>query len=300
MSRRSPVALLAGALLAVLPACSSTGSTPSEPAPSTAAAPDDVRVEEGLTYWSGDGVELKLDACLPPSAEQPSRAVLIVHGGGFTEGSRDDTAVRSLCQMTAQLGAAAFSVDYRLVPEETYPAQVDDLANAVRWLREPAQVERFGIDPERIGALGSSAGAVIAQSLATQGEGPLDSGARVKAVVSLSGVSVLSPDGLRLGTPSEQAVALVLSYLGCTSPTECPQAVPASPISAVDPSDPPMLLVNGTGELVPAEQAVAMSDALRAAGVPVELLIVEEPKHGIGLLSGDVRREVLAFLEEHL
>lgn len=294
--RRSLGALAATALLAVLPACSSSGE------PSARLDPDlpGVRVEEAITYWSGDEVELKLDACLPTGTEEPTRAVLLVPGGGFSEGGRDSTGLRSLCEEIAELGAAAFSIDYRLAPEFTYPAQVEDLANAVQWLREPAQVERFGIDPSRIGAIGSSAGAVIAQSLATRGEGPLDAGARLGAVASLSGVSVLSPAGLELGRPSEEAAELILNYLGCASPVNCPQSVPASPITGVDPSDPPMLLVNGTGELVPEEQALAMAEALRAADVPAEVLIVDEPRHGIGLLDGDVRDQVLTFLQDNL
>lgn len=284
------------ALLVTLTACSSS----SEPTARLDPGPDNVAVEEGLTYWSDDQSELKLDACLPTDAEGPLPAVLIVHGGGFTEGARDSTGLRTLCELTAEQGAAAFSIDYRLAPEFTYPAQVDDLANAVQWLREPAQVEQFGIDPARIGAIGSSAGAIIAQSLATRGEGPLDTGERLGAVASLSGVSVLSPEGLELGQPSEDAADLVLNYLGCTSVTDCPQSVPASPITGVDPSDPPMLLVNGTDELVPEEQAEALAAALADAGVPAELLIVDEPDHGITLLNSDVRRAVLTFLEEQL
>lgn len=284
------------ALVLTLSACSSS----SEPTARLDPGPDNVRVEEGLTYWSDDQSELKLDACLPTDADEPVAAVLLVHGGGFTEGTRDSSGLRTLCELTAEQGAAAFSVDYRLAPEFTYPAQVDDLANAVQWLREPAQVEAFGIDPARIGAIGSSAGAIIAQSLATRGEGPLDTGARLGAVASLSGVSVLSPEGLELGRPSEQAADLVLNYLGCTSVTDCPQSVPASPITGVDPSDPPMLLVNGTDELVPEEQPEALATALEDAGVPAELLIVDAPSHGITLLDSDVRRAVLGFLEEQL
>jgi acetyl esterase len=284
------------ALVLTLSACSSS----SEPTARLDPGPDNVRVEEGLTYWSDDQSELKLDACLPTDAEGPVPAVLLVHGGGFTEGTRDSSGLRTLCELTAEQGAAAFSVDYRLAPEFTYPAQVDDLANAVQWLRQPAQVEAFGIDPARIGAIGSSAGAIIAQSLATRGEGPLDTGARLGAVASLSGVSVLSPEGLELGRPSEQAADLVLNYLGCTSVADCPQSVPASPITGVDPSDPPMLLVNGTDELVPEEQPEALATALEDAGVQAELLIVDAPSHGITLLNSDVRRAVLAFLEEQL
>ncbi|MBB3676971.1 alpha/beta hydrolase [Modestobacter versicolor] len=295
--RRALRAAAAVAVLAVTLGACSSGGEPTERLDAQSAAGT---LEEGLTYWSGDGVDLALDACLPEAAEEPTRAVVIVHGGGFTDGDRASGGSRALCEATAALGQAAFSIDYRLAPEFVYPAQVDDLANAVRWLREPAQVQRFGIDPARIGVLGSSAGAIIAQSLATRGQGPLGTGERVAAVVSLSGVSVMSPEGFTLGDPSPAAAQLVLRYLGCRSATDCPQSVPASPISSVDASDPPMLLVNGTGELVPAEQAEAMDAALTGAGVDSELLVIDAPDHGAALLTTDVRQRALTFLEDHL
>ncbi|OMQ16638.1 hypothetical protein A7K94_0201110 [Modestobacter sp. VKM Ac-2676] len=92
----------------------------------------------------------------------------------------------------------------------------------------------------------------------------------------------------------------MLNYLGCSSPANCPQSVPASPITGVDSTDPPMLLVNGTGELVPQEQAEAMAAALQSATVPAELLVVDASRHGIALLDSEVREEVLSFLTEHL
>lgn len=294
--RTRAAAFTAAALSATLCACSPSAA----PAHRLAASAAAVDVQEGITYWSDDQVTLQLDACVPVAPEEPTGAVIVVHGGGFTGGDRAGGVMRDLCETVAERGAAAFSIDYRLAPEYTYPAQVDDLANAVRWLREPAQAERFGIDPARIGVLGSSAGAIMAQTLATRGQGPLDSGDRVAAVVSLSGVSVLTPEARELGRPSEPAVRTVLDYLGCASEADCPQSVPGSPISGVDPSDPPMLLVNGTGELVPHQQAETMASALRSAGVPAELLIVDAPEHGTALLDSTVRRSVLSYLETHL
>jgi acetyl esterase/lipase len=61
-----------------------------------------------------------------------------------------------------------------------------------------------------------------------------------------------------------------------------------------------MMLVNGTDELVPREQADAMAGALRSVGVPVELRIVDAPDHGSALLNADVRQAVLSYLEEYL
>jgi acetyl esterase/lipase len=275
-------------------------STPAAPATRLPDPPREVDVEEALPYWTDGQVSLLLDACLPLAHEGPLPAVVLVHGGGFTGGHRSSDGMRSLCEWTAEQGMAAFSVDYRLAPDFTYPAPVDDLANAVLWLRQPDQTSRFGIDPAKIGLFGSSAGATLALTLATRGQGPLDAGDRVAAVVSLSGVSVMTPNGLSLGSPSQQAVEMALGYLGCVDPVNCPQSGPASALAAVDPSDPPTLLVNGTGEMVPREQADAMGAMLESAGVPVELLILGKPDHGTALLNADVRGAVRSFLEEYL
>lgn len=275
------------------------------PEPSASTSATGAGSNTGITYWSEGQESLQLDACLPPKgAGTPSPAalpaVVIAHGGGFTSGGRDEPGVRALCTEVAATGSAAFAISYRLAPQHVYPAQVDDMAHAVEWLRQSAQVQRFGLDPARVGVIGSSAGAIMAQSLATRGEGPLDQGSRVKAVVSLSGVSDMGPEGLKLGTPTRAAADLVLGYLGCSAITDCPQAQAASPISAVDPTDPPVLLVNGSDELVPRQQAEAMGEALRKAGVAEQVVIRPGSAHGLALLDPDVRRDVKTFLEEHL
>lgn len=289
----------ATALLAVPAAVVALASCGEPSAPAQRLDPSaGVDVQEDLTYWSEGNVDLGLDACLPADAEEPTPAVLLVHGGGFTSGGSE--SMRGLCEYLAQQDMAAFSIDYRLAPEHVFPAQVDDLGNAVQWLREPEQVERFGIDPARIGVIGSSAGAIIAQTLATRGSGPTDTADRVNAVVSFSGVSVMTPEAQNLGEPSPRATELVLGYLGCESVADCPQAAEASPISAVDPSDPPMLLVSGSDEIVPSEQAEAMAAVLQEADVPADLMIRETSNHGLALLDADVRRSMLSFLEKNL
>lgn len=289
-------ALRAGAValvvLSLLGACSS-------PAPAKRLQP--TRTGTGVTYWSGGGSTLRLDSCLPDDHATDRRAVVLVHGGGFTDGDKSDADMVALCHLVAQLGVAAFSIDYRLAPAHVFPSQVDDLAHAVGWLREPAQVKRYGIDPAHIGVIGSSAGAIMAQTLGTRGSGSLQRGTRVSAVVSLSGVSVMTPDALTLGSPTPQAAQLILSYLGCASvERSCPQAARASSITAVDRTDAPMLLVNGSSELVPREQPEAMAARLRSAGVSERLVIVDGSKHGAALVNSAVRTDIQTFLEEHL
>src|SRR5205085_8578050 len=92
-------------------------------------------------------------------------AIVCVHGGGFRAGKRerwDDT-----CKMLAQRGYVAATVSYRLAPDYQFPAAIHDVKAAVRWLR--AHADRCGIDPDRIGVLGDSAGGHLAQFLGVTG-----------------------------------------------------------------------------------------------------------------------------------
>lgn len=279
----------------VLVGCASAGAPPQRV--SADLEPD---FQEGIVYSSAGG-GLLVDACLPPvPGVGGSPAAVLLHGGGFTSGDRTSGGMRGLCEEAARQGIAAFSIDYRLAPASTYPEPVDDVAAAVEWLRQPEQVARFSIDPARIGALGSSAGAVLALTAATRGSGPTDQGSRLDAVVSLSGVSDFSPLAVARGGPSARAQELVLTYLGCTTVEDCPGAAAASPVNLVDPTDPPMLLVSGSDELVPVDQVSAMAGALQAAGVPHEELVVDGTSHGTSLLDPDVRPEVWSFMKEHL
>ena len=293
---------VASALLISVVALTATGcATPRDPtvAPTlTAPTGSGVSIERDIVYREVDGTSLALDACLP-RADAPTAAIVLLHGGGFTQGSRADESIQSLCTWFAEKGYAAFPVSYRLAPGSLYPSQTEDIAAAVQWLRDPAQAAQFNIDPTRIGALGSSAGAIIALQLAMAGEGPTDAGGRIGAAVSLSGVADMTPGAARLGSPTPEAASLILNYLGCTSIATCDGA-DASPITHVDASDPATLLVGSVHDLVPIEQAQSMASALDAVGVPNQVVVVDGAGHGAQLMNQDVRDSVLAFLSDHL
>jgi acetyl esterase len=299
MSKRNTsfisLALAAGAMLLL------AGCTPSDPEP---APVDDERTsiittQNDLTYSTVDGVDLQLNACLPEKSADPTAAVILVHGGGFSEGDKDSGGMNTLCGVMAEQGFAAFNIDYRLAPS-AYPAQTEDLTAVVEWLRADEQATRFGIDPARIGIFGSSAGAIMAASVGTAGSGDLTTGSRVAAVVTLSAAVDLTEAGIALGTPTPEAVATILSYLGCDAIENCPDAKDASALYSVDPTDPPFYSAISDAEFVPVGQAEAMDAALKAAGVPSTLDIHPGNKHGISLLDTATRTGILDFLAEAL
>ncbi len=265
------------------------------------------RVERGVAWRRVGGMTLRLDAFLPAaSIAVPRPAVLLLHGGGWAGGSRSE--MRETGRRLADAGYAAFSIDYRLAPKHPYPAAFDDARAAIAWLRAPAQVARYDLDPTRIGALGSSAGGQLVGLLATTGTGALDTGTRIRAAVSWSGPMLFWPlNRLEGGGLPSNTVAWwldsVTTYLGCDRDDlgpECARvATEASPMNHLDARDTPMLLANGTREIVPSTEAITMDRALGAAGVLHRLVLVDGRRHAT-LLRRDVWDDTLTFLEEEL
>jgi acetyl esterase len=262
-----------------------------------ARAPDAVQVERDVPYRVVGDVQLALDAYLPVAAGNPSprAAIVLVHDGGWQGGDRSSMAAQA--NGFAAAGFAAFTVDYRLAPRWPFPAAVEDVQAAVRWLRDPAQVAKYHIDPRRIGAFGASAGGNLAAMLGVLGSGPLDQGARVGVVASWSGPMLLGEHAVK-SIPGVTGSA-VTTYLGCR-PAKCPsKARAASPALHLDASDSPMLLANSTRELVPAKQAQRMDALLEIVGVAHELVLVRGELHARELQS-TVWNRTLKFLRQHL
>ncbi|MGW9630689.1 alpha/beta hydrolase fold domain-containing protein [Agromyces sp. NPDC055520] len=273
----------------------------------TFTAPPRVGVESDLEYGTReDGTLLTLDICTPPGAEltdAPLPAVVSIHGGSWARGDKANADWRATCLWLASEGFVAASVNYRLVPEARFPAAIDDVALAVEWLRAPEQAERFGIDPDRIGAFGGSAGANLAALLGTTGDGPLHTGSRVAAVAELSGPVALGAAELRADAASDWLLGIVGDYLGCApgaSDEACPQAAEASAGTHADPSDPPFFIGQAEAEVVPLGQSHRLASTLAAAGVDVELAIVPGDDHSVGILDAAMRTRVAAFLHAHL
>jgi acetyl esterase/lipase len=151
-----------------------------------------VRVEENVPYAEAAGSQLHLDIYEPPEKSSDLRpAVVLIHGGGWTD--FDKSTMRGMGQFLARAGFVAVSVDYRLFhgTENRWPAQLDDVQRAVRWLR--ASAGKYGVNPDHIGAFGHSAGAQLAAFLGMEDTRDNSDAAlakyssRVQAVVDVSG-----------------------------------------------------------------------------------------------------------------
>ena len=228
-----------------------------------------------LVYTKAGGTELKIDLTRPADGAGPFPTVVVIHGGAWRGGSKD--GMRPLLQEFARRGYVAASPQYRFCPKETFPAQVHDVKAAVRWLKSNAK--EYKIDPDRMGAIGFSAGGHLAMMLGVTGpsdglEGDVSKDApdsKIRAVVNYFGPTDLAADDI-----PPVSKPLVKDFIGGTPEDKPEAAAKASPLTYVTKDDAPILSFQGTKDpLVPYTQAIKLLDAQTKAGVPgrAELLI---------------------------
>lgn len=265
--------------------------------------PDDVIFEKGIEYANSGGEHLALDLARPKTPQGLSPAILCIHGGGFRAGNREHHD--QLCIRLAQRGYVAATVTYRLAPKHQFPAAVHDVKAAVRWLR--ANAAKYGIDPERIGTTGDSAGGHLALMLGLTGDvkdldgkvgGNLDQSSRVSCVVDVYGPS----DFTKSYGKSVDAAEVLPLFLGGDLQSARHRHILASPLYWVTPNAAPTLAIHGTQDkYVAFEQAQWIVDRLRAADVEAELLTMEGAGHGFkGEDAKRAQEAMFAFFDKHL
>jgi acetyl esterase/lipase len=261
----------------------------------------EIQNETDLIFGKGGTTDLKLDLAMPKTGDGPFPAVVCIHGGGWRGGRRQDMSMT--VSVLAGRGYVAVTPDYRLTPGDTFPSQIEDCKAAVRWLR--ANAAKYKINPDRIGALGYSAGGHLACLLGTtcktdelegQGGNPEQS-SKVQAVVSFFG-----PTDLARNDWGEDAQKALVPFLGGTLKDKPEQYKKASPITYASKDSPPFLFFHGDQDrLVPLEQSKVLAEKLRALGVSANVVVVEGEGHGWkGEKLKSSLEKMVAFLDEHL
>jgi acetyl esterase/lipase len=285
--------LLHGALsgLGLLMAgCSTYVNRPSTPAP--APVQTDYDVMRDLVFTPPNWPQaLKADAYVPRGDGGPWPGVLLIHGGGWESGDRDQVA--SIARRLARRGFVVVNTTYRLSPGAHFPAALQDVQQALAWMQ--AEAAHLHLRPDRIAAFGYSAGAHLAALLGTisPGDALAHPGPGVAAVVAG-------------GVPSDLAKfkggKLVPQFLG-TSWTADPEAYRrASPVTYISRDDPPFFLYHGTRDtLVPPDHAQDLHDALLAAGVHSELFWLRGRGHIAAFLTDGAAVDAASeFLDRQL
>jgi len=275
--------------LPAAPAQPAKPAKPPSPAEIAEKLKDTVEVRFDQPYAGNDNPRQQLDVFLPRkrATDAPLPVIVLIHGGGWASGDRKGFMGKAIeIAKTGQY--AAVTVGYRLSGEAKWPTQIHDCKAAIRWIRGHAR--ELGVDPDRIGVTGSSAGGHLALLLGTSGNVPTLDGAlgdctdqpcHVACVVNFCGPGDLhSP--LFVGDEAKKPDPAVVGLIGGPPADLADRAREASPVTYVSKDSPPVLTVHGTKDLrVDFKQAEIIDAALKKAGAASYLVPVVGAGHGI-------------------
>ena len=290
--------------------------------PALPPAPEGVTIVQNVAYL-GAGREEKLDLYLPADRPEGTRspAVVIIHGGGWSGGTKSARREFNIGTTLAKAGYVCASIDYRLANAgaPSWPTNIHDCKNAVRFLR--ARAAQYGVDAEHLGVIGGSAGGHLALMVGyTAGvkelepeDGPYPGvSSRVKAVVDMYGIAdvhewqATDEDGTPNGQKKDGSTERMLGGSRIAFPEKWKAA---SPVTYVDKAKtPPTLILHGTKDtIVDRDQATLLAKRLKDAGVEHRVILIEGIGHTFDLqvwnrkpLPQDLRPVVTEFFDRHL
>jgi acetyl esterase len=260
-----------------------------------------------VEFASPGGKPLLLDLHVPDGAG-PFPAAILIHGGGFDQGSRS-TNVKPLFDILANAGFAWFSIDYRMAPEFRFPEAAADVARSIQWLK--AHAAEYHVNPAKIALIGESAGGFLVNYAGTH-ETPAT---RILAVVDFYGpVDYGKLAEERRDHPERFNMASInrhasngggIHFFGAEDldDTGLAKLKSISPIFAVHKGMPPFLAIHGTkDDQVSYDQSTAMCDAMHKVGAGCELITIEGGGHGMsGWRAEDMQHwkaEMVAWLKK--
>ncbi len=247
--------------------------TPASPAPLATAVPGILR---DISYRQVDGVDphqLSLDIYVPAGASR-SRVVVFVHGGGWSGGDKADVARKD--RLFTNAGYVFVSINYRLLPQGQHPTNARDVAAAFAWVHD--NIARYGGDPDRIYAIGHSAGAHLAGLVATDERFLRGAG---KDLHILRGVVLLDSNAYNIPLLMPRLGREPNVYAGAFGQQESALWREASPATHVAPGKgiPPFLVVWANNDHSRHDQADSMAGRLRNAGVSAEIVAIPDRDH---------------------
>ena len=263
------------------------------------AVPPQIKEEQNIVYGTGGGTPLELDLYSPDYLSGPVPGIIFIHGGGWRSGKRQD--YKFYTTRFAKHGYVVATVSYRLKEAGYFPNCVEDVKCAVRWMR--ANAVKLHVDPDRIAVIGGSAGghlsmmagysSDVAEFEGTGGNEGVSSA--VQAVIDIYGPADFT-------MPANRDHGLLTGFMQGTYEQVPEKFVKASPITYLDPSDPPTLIIHGTiDSLVPVEQSDLLAEKFQEMGKMYWYDRIDGWPHAMDIANPVNRRveEVsIAFLEE--
>ncbi|HEX5419851.1 MAG TPA: alpha/beta hydrolase [Gammaproteobacteria bacterium] len=225
----------------------------------------DIKVEKDIVFGKGGDMDLLLDVYHPSPANAKRMAIVHLYGGGFFTGSK--TGVTTSSRAFAGQGYVSVASTYRLTGQARWPAQIEDVKAAIRWTR--ANADRLGVDADKIGVAGYSAGGMLALFAAGTSDRPEFEGKGGNAGVS-------------------SKVAACVAFYPATSATrglmpdgaDDAARAAASPGTYISANFAPTIFLHGLADTtIPYKSSVAFFDKLREAGVKVDLHLFQGAPH---------------------
>lgn len=258
-----------------------------------------------LDYAGQGNPRQKLDLYLPEKpTEKPLPLIVYIHGGGWTEGDKSDTGL--LFELIKSSGYAGASIGYRFTQEQKWPAQIHDVKAAMRWLK--AHSKDHGIDADKIGLTGISAGGHLVSLLGTSGDvkeldGSVGTAGELPKIVCVANfcgpANFLTFPGKGSVIDSEKPGSAITKLFGGPMSQHLDAAKAASPETYVSSDDPPFLHIHGTADtLVPYAQAEEFDAALEKVGVSSTLITGKDAPHVF--FSADLLNKMRVFFDKHL
>ncbi|MEO5674450.1 MAG: alpha/beta hydrolase [Chitinophagales bacterium] len=279
--------------------------TPLYPAHLTIQPPDyHYQIISNIEYANIDAQPLQLDLYLPQEVSKVP-VLIWLHGGAFTGG--DKANAHKYAYMFAQKGIAVASVNYRLAPGAHYPAQIQDVKGAIRFLR--ANAEKYHLDADHIGVLGTSAGGSLACQVGVRCNekdlegtvgGNLNYSSCVQAVIDCFG-SFSYENMMKVGFGKSRTTHLEnLLGVAAGTPEFKAKIKDMAPEFYLDKSDPPFLILHGDQDhTVPLQNSIDFDKKLRAEGIPSTLIISKGYGHDVRMVTAHFD-EVMKFLNQYL
>jgi alpha-L-fucosidase 2 len=237
-------------------------------------APTAAELISDIEYGKAGNVSLKLDAWIP-EGRGPFPAAILVHGGAWRGGDKQ-TFIKPVFEPLTQAGFAWFTINYRLAPDHVYPAAVDDLVQAVNFVK--AHARGYRVDTKRLALIGESAGGHLVALVGARDGRKLG----IAAVVPFYAPADMTE---LTGARTPRANEAVFGFLGLKGPgPEADRLLrEASPITYVKRAMPPFLLIHGDADpTVPYTQSTKLCERIKQAGASCELFAVKGGAHGMG------------------
>ena len=250
--------------------------------PASTTIPDNIDATLNVPYYETPaGRKLLMDVFSPTVNSDPKPAIVVVHGGGWIKG--DKTKFRALALRLAERGYVTAAIEYRLGFESKFPAAIHDCNSAIASLRQNA--DTYGIDPDRIGAVGGSAGGHLVGLAAAGGttkelwppqSQPDERG--LKAIAVLAGPLQIATGPVAEKADTARGNSNAVIWFG-GSPSEVPELYElADAYNKISKSMPPTLFISGS--LDRPERNQPARDKMDQLGVVNELVIHPDARHG--------------------